>query len=65
MQNNLILLLLVTVIFSCSNSESNENDNQPKLIMVTELITQNGELTDFGPESNVTYHIIPTTLFQC
>ncbi|GAA0739706.1 hypothetical protein [Gaetbulibacter jejuensis] len=55
MKNNLISLLLVTVIFSCSNSESNENDNQPKLIMVTELITQNGELTDFGPEGNVTY----------
>lgn len=55
MKSNLILLLLVIVIFSCSNSESNENENQPKLIMVTELITQNGELTDFGPESNVTY----------
>ncbi len=61
MKINVILLLLATVFFSCSNNESNEseNENQPKLIMVTELITQNGELTDFGPESNVTYQYNP------
>jgi len=48
-------LLVIVFLASCSNNDDNENVNQPRLIEVTEVITINGELTEFGPGNSVTY----------
>lgn len=56
MKKSLILILpLLAWCISCTNNEVNEEPVQTKLVKVSELITQNGELTEFGPESNITY----------
>lgn len=52
----ILLVFTLAVFLSCSNDEDvNQDPIQSKLIKVTELITQNGELTEFGPESNISY----------
>lgn len=52
---NVLLLSLLTISMSCSSDDDNSAPNVPRLVEVTELITQNGQLTDFGPQTSVVY----------
>ena len=52
---NVLLLSLLTIATSCSSDDDNSAPNMPRLVEVTELITQNGQLTDFGPQTSVVY----------
>lgn len=52
---NILLLSLLTISMSCSSDDDSSSPNMPRLVEVTELITQNGQLTDFGPQTSVVY----------